>query len=725
MTDQTGAVFALFDDCDSTAAARSSRLYAGFSHQRVATDPAQLDALCAAVAADARRGLHPVVIGDYEFGRDLQLGPKFAATSAAKGGGALRFLLFSTCTKLSRGEVDAWLAERDGGLAEPSVAGIAHMRASVTREAFDAAIAAIHGALRAGDSYQVNYTYRLHFDTFGAPLALYRRLRARQPVRHGALIALPGGAWIVSCSPELFVEKTGTRLRARPMKGTAPRSSDSRLDAAAAEFLASDAKNRAENLMIVDLLRNDLARIARTGSVTVPRRFSIEPYASVWQMTSTVEAELVERATFADVLRALFPCGSITGAPKHKTMQLIDALETTPRGLYTGLLGWLDAPREALPAHASHAFASAGAGAAQNVSADVPRECPPGDSPAQDDARSAGGRPRVAIRGEVPSSAGAASSAAAADLRSEVWPGSRAAVDAQSAQTTFRTEDALRDACGDFCLSVAIRTLTLEPAAGGRRRGTMGVGGGIVLDSIAADEYTECAVKARFLTGVDPGFRLFETTYATRDAGVRHFERHLARLRASAGAFDFVFDEALVRYRIGERCAQLADGEHRMRIALAKDGALDIVTAPLAPLAPLTGETLDVLLACEHGFAPVRSDDPLLAYKTTRRADFDRAWQAADAQRAFDMLFFNERGELTEGGRSNVFVKLAGRWFTPPLSSGLLPGVMRGALLDDERLAAAERILTLDDLLQAEALMLANALRGALPAKLVRAGEPG
>ncbi|MCS6474472.1 chorismate-binding protein, partial [Burkholderia thailandensis] len=183
--------------------------------------------------------------------------------------------------------------------------------------------AAVDDALRAGDSYQINYTYRLHFDAFGAPLALYRRLRARQPVRYGALVALPGGAWIVSCSPELFVEKTGALLRARPMKGTAPRSADPREDAAAARFLANDAKNRAENVMIVDLLRNDLARIARTGSVTVPALFSVEPYASVWQMTSTVEAGIVEGATFADVLRALFPCGSITGAPKHRTMQLI------------------------------------------------------------------------------------------------------------------------------------------------------------------------------------------------------------------------------------------------------------------------------------------------------------------------------------------------------------------------------------------------------------------
>ncbi|MBF3895114.1 aminodeoxychorismate synthase component I [Burkholderia pseudomallei] len=615
MTDEAGAVFALFDDCDSTAAARSSRLYSGFSHERACADPAGLDAVCAAVADDARRGLHAVVLGDYEFGRDLQLGKR--------GGGALRFLLFAECRMLSREEADAWLASRDGGSAEPSAAGVAHVTKSVARDAFDAAIAAVHDALRAGDSYQINYTYRLHFDAFGAPLALYRRLRARQPVRYGALVALPGGAWIVSCSPELFVEKTGALLRARPMKGTAPRSDDPREDAAAARFLANDAKNRAENVMIVDLLRNDLARIARTGSVTVPALFSVEPYASVWQMTSTVEAGIVEGATFADVLRALFPCGSITGAPKHRTMQLIDALETTPRGLYTGAIGWLDA-----------------------------------------EARADG-------------------------------------------------------ACGDFCLSVAIRTLTLDaPSAGGERRGTMGVGAGIVLDSVAADEYAECELKARFLTDAEPGFQLFETMLATRDAGVRHLDRHVARLRASADALGFAFDEAAARQRIGARCVQLGDGEHRLRVALAKDGVLDIVAAPLAPLA---GAAVAVLLAPEHGFAPMRSGDFLLAHKTTRRADYDRAWKAAQACGAFDMLFFNERGELTEGGRTSVFVKLAGRWFTPPLSSGVLPGVMRGALLDDPAWQASERVMTLDDVLRADALMLTNALRGAMPAQLVRA----
>ncbi|KVC66566.1 anthranilate synthase [Burkholderia stagnalis] len=621
MTDGSeSAAFALLDDCDSTASARSSRLYTGFVRERVCADPARLDDVDAALAQDLRDGLHAVVVGDYEFGRNLQW--------AQPGEAPLRFLLFARCERLSRDEVDAWLAQRDGGTASPSIAGVAHVTKSVTRDAFDAAIAAVHDALRAGDSYQVNYTFRLHFDAFGTPLALYRRLRARQPVRYGALIALPGGAWVVSCSPELFVEKHGDALRARPMKGTAPRSDDPRRDAEAAAFLASDPKNRAENVMIVDLLRNDLSRIARTGTVRVPALFSVEPYASVWQMTSTVDAGWRDGTTFADLLRALFPCGSITGAPKHKTMQLIDAIESTPRGLYTGTIGWLDAPQA-----------------------------------------SSDGNPDGAPR------------------------------------------------CGDFCLSVAIRTLTLDAAAAsGRRMGTMGVGAGIVLDSVAADEYAECELKARFLTDADPGFQLFETTCATRAEGIRHLDRHVARLQRSADAFGFRFDADALRGAIDARCAALdGDGPYRMKLALAKDGALEIVAAPLKPL---PDGPAGVLLAADHGFAPTHADDALLQHKTTRRADYDRAWQAAEALGCFDMLFVNERGEVTEGGRSNLFVKLDGQWVTPPLSCGVLPGVMRGVLLDDPSFGATERVVTRDDLARAQALLLTNALRGAVDAVL-------
>ncbi|WP_175923070.1 chorismate-binding protein [Burkholderia latens] len=646
MTDgNESASFALLDDCDSTASARSSRLYSGFVRERVCTDPARLDETDAAVAQDLRDGLHAVVVGDYEFGRNLE--------KAQPGHAPLRFLLYARCERLSRDDVDAWLAQQDGG-RPPSIAGVAHVAKSVSRDAFDAAIAAVHDALRAGDSYQINYTYRLNFDMFGTPLALYRRLRARQPVRYGALIALPDGAWVVSCSPELFVEKHGDVLRARPMKGTAPRAADPREDAAAAAFLANDPKNRAENVMIVDLLRNDVSRIARTGTVKVPALFSVEPYASVWQMTSTVEAGWRDGTTFAQMLRALFPCGSITGAPKHKTMELIDAIESTPRGLYTGAIGWLDAPK--------------------------PTQAAP-----------AGG----ALPDGVPG-------------------------------------------CGDFCLSVAIRTLTLDAAgtdagattgtrhhamaAAGRRRGTMGVGAGIVLDSVAADEYAECELKARFLTDADPGFQLFETTAATRADGVHHLERHLARLQRSADAFGFRFDADALRREIDARCAALdCDGPYRMKLALAKDGTLDITAAALKPL---PAGPVGVMLAPVHGFAPTRADDALLLHKTTRRAEYDRAWQAAEALGGFDMLFVNERGEVTEGGRSNVFVKRDGVWVTPPLSCGVLPGVMRGVLLEDPALRAEERVLTLDDVLNAEELMICNALRGPMAARLINDSAP-
>jgi len=643
--DERGTVFALLDDCDASAARRSSRLYTRFVREHVAREASKLDEVCAAAAADVRGGLHALVLGDYEFGRDLHLA---RTHSTQRGSGSLRFLLFERCEKLTRDEVDAWLVERDrldraafsqGTGSDPSVAGTAHVAESVTPDEFDAAIAAVHEALRAGESYQINYTYRLKFDVFGSPLGLFRRLRARQPVHFGALIALPADRWIVSCSPELFIEKTGARLRTRPMKGTTARGRTPEQDARAEAFLRSDPKNRAENLMIVDLLRNDVSRVAKIGSVQVPALFSIEPYPSIWAMTSTIEADLIDGASFADIMRALFPCGSITGAPKHRTMELIDEIETTPRGLYTGTIGWYDAPSDSTP-----------------------------------DAPHAG---------------------------------------------------------GDFCLSVTIRTLTLDVPneATGLRAGTMGVGGGIVLDSVAADELAECRLKAKFLTGADPGFELFETMRASREAGVAHLDRHLARLAASAGELGFVFEESALREQIDERCAHLsAGGEHRFRLALSKEGRVVIVTAPLVPVVTLGGRAqgdeaegsfVGVLLAPEHGFAPMRSNDWLLRHKTTRRAEYDRGWREAEANGAFDTLFFNERGELTEGGRSNVFVKLEGRWWTPPLSAGVLPGVMRAVLLDDRAFGAAERELTLRELHAAEALLICNALRGALPARIV------
>jgi para-aminobenzoate synthetase/4-amino-4-deoxychorismate lyase len=626
--------FALLDDCHATAASPTSRLYTGFAREHRCDDPVTLDAVWAAVDRDLRAGLHAVVLADYEWGaRLLHAGHERLAPEHE---GSLRVLMFEHMQPLSADAVDGWLAARErdetGGDGmdgnAPAAAGVLDIRPSVDHAAFCDAIARIHAAIGEGETYQVNYTYRLDFRTFGAPVSLYRRLRARQAVAFGAFIALPPGTagpdYVLSCSPELFLRNQGGRLSARPMKGTAPRAREAEGDSEIARMLAGDTKNRAENLMIVDLLRNDLGRIARTGSVRVPALFSVEAYPTVFQMTSSIEAELPDDTGFPALLRALFPCGSITGAPKHRTMQIIAELENTPRGLYTGSIGWIDAPT----------------------------------------------RPE--------------------------------------------------QACGDFCLSVTIRTLTLQQRAdagdGAGCDGRMGVGAGIVIDSRAEEEFEECALKARFLTGLDPGFSLFETMYATREEGIRHIERHLARLAASAAALGFACPRAEIVAALRQQVAGLAPGvPTRIRLALHKDGRFEIAVAPLEPL---PSGPVEVLLAT----APLDDPHGLLAHKTTLRSRYDAGIRMAQTRGAFDSLFFDSEGWLTEGGRSNVFLRIDGEWLTPPVGRGVLPGTMRAALLDDPEWSAREYPLRVEDLLRAERIVLSNALRGVIEARLA-AGE--
>ena len=196
------------------------------------------------------------------------------------------------------------------------------------------------GYIRAGDIYQVNFTYQAQLGTVPDPRALYAVLRQRQAARHGVLLAT-GSETIACLSPELFFDLDAGRITTRPMKGTAARSDDPVHDREAAARLAQDAKNRAENLMIVDLMRNDVTRIAVPGSVRVDRLFEIESYPTLHQMTSTVSAQLREGLDAVDVIEALFPCGSITGAPKIRAMELIEQIEGGPRGVYTGSIGWI------------------------------------------------------------------------------------------------------------------------------------------------------------------------------------------------------------------------------------------------------------------------------------------------------------------------------------------------------------------------------------------------
>jgi para-aminobenzoate synthetase component 1 len=219
-------------------------------------------------------------------------------------------------------------------------ASIVSITPGVAKESYLARIEQIREWIAQGEVYQVNSTFPLHIKTTGDPAQLYRQIATRHPVAHAAYIE-DADRTILSFSPELFLQRTGNTLITRPMKGTAPRSADPETDRILGETLHASVKNRAENLMIVDLLRNDLGRLARPGSVRADPLFSLEKYPSVWTMTSTVQAEIAPETSLAEILRALFPCGSVTGAPKIAAMKRIQETEPEPRGLYCGSLGWL------------------------------------------------------------------------------------------------------------------------------------------------------------------------------------------------------------------------------------------------------------------------------------------------------------------------------------------------------------------------------------------------
>jgi para-aminobenzoate synthetase/4-amino-4-deoxychorismate lyase len=610
-------IYALLDDCEAREGSPTSRLYRDHARTHRCEDPADLEAVWERVEADQGAGLHAVLLADYEWGARM-LGAGHGRWTPEDLGGrvpALQVLMFRSLERLTRAGVEAWLAAAEGQ-AEPGPAGAAGLSSRVDRGRFDADFAWIQERLRAGDTYQVNYTLGLDFEAYGDPLALYRRLRARQPVRYGALLALGEGRHVLSLSPELFVRHDGEgearRLRARPMKGTAPRG----VGPVPAVPLASDRKTRAENVMIVDLLRNDLGRVAEVGSVQVPALFTEEVFPTLTQLTSTVEARPRADLRFPEFLRALFPCGSVTGAPKHRTMELIAALEHAPRGCYCGALGWVDAP------------------------------------------------------GAAP--------------------------------------------LGPFCLSVTIRTLDLEVHSG-LRVGRLGVGAGIVLGSQAAAEYEEVALKAAFLTGLDPGFDLLETLLRDAAGGIPLLDLHLARLGGSARELGFACDSAALRANLLQAAATLPLGVPGMlRLTLAKAGRTVVTARPLEPPWGDAGTVVSVGVAPE----PLEADLLLARHKTTWRPRYEAGLAEARARGWFDLLFLNAAGELVEGARTSVFLQRGGRWLTPPLSSGALPGIQRGLLLADAAWDAREAVLTLRDLREAEALVVCNALRGALRARL-------
>ncbi len=471
----------------------------------------------------------------------------------------------------------------------------ASVQLEISKEAYVAAIASIKEQLAAGNTYQVNFTDRLAFNSPLSPAEVFSTLSAQQHVAYSAFLNIDGQS-IVSLSPELFFETRGDRIVTRPMKGTMPRGLDFADDERLAELLRNDEKNRSEHVMIVDLLRNDLGRICRSGSVEVKDAFSVERYDTLHQMTSTVLGDLRPGITFYDIFRSLFPSGSITGAPKRRTMQIIHELERQCRGVYTGAIGFI--------------------------------------------------RPD----------------------RSSVF-------------------------------NVAIRTLVMQD--GGV---TMGVGGGIVADSKPEDEYRECLLKAAFLTRRIEPFQLIETMLW--DGEFRLLHLHLDRMESSALYFGFPFDRPRITSTLFDLCNSPgfdSGSRQRIRLTLAASGR----TATEVSYCPRESARIGIWLTDER----ISSSDAFRRHKTTRRDPYDRLYEKAREYGFEEVIFANEKGDITEGAISNIFIERRGKMLTPPVTSGVLPGVLRRHILET-RDGALEAVLTVDDLKSADGIYLCSALRG-------------
>jgi len=499
-----------------------------------------------------------------------------------------------------------------------STYNIGRLQPSMDEENYCRAIEQILDYIAAGDTYQVNYTFKLHFEFDGSAAALYRDLRRSQPVSYGSFIK-QGNRHILSFSPELFFRLDSGEIIARPMKGTMKRGRTAAEDRQIEELLSQDVKNRSENVMIVDLLRNDLSRLVEAtggGTVRVDSLFDVERYRTVFQMTSTITAARFDTAPVrpAQILDAIFPCGSVTGAPKIRTMEIIAELETQPRGVYTGAIGYF-----------------------------------------------------------APS--------------------------------------------GDGVFNVPIRTVVIEG-----RRGEMGIGSGIVADSTARDEWRECLLKARFLTDPPPRFDLIETMFYDPESGYLFEEQHIERLRRSADYLGFACDKQNIGLSLDQFAARNSEGCSRVRLKLSVAGGVTITSAPTTRPGALTlGEALQRSDGGEIGLAEERTNSlsAWLFHKTTMRRLYDTAYQQALSDGLIDIIFCNERDEVTEGAISNVIIQKGGNFYTPPLSCGVLPGVMREVLMadaDSERVE--ERLLYLADLQQADRIFICNSVRGVIPVSL-------
>ncbi len=513
-------------------------------------------------------------------------------------------------------------AEHDFPLTESSPFSdctylLTDIRPNMDRDEFIQALHAVQQYIRAGDTYQVNYTMKLFFDFEGSAERLYYDLRRNQSVAYGAYIRY-GEERILSFSPELFFRKRGGEIIVRPMKGTAERGRYHEEELRNMELLHRDPKNRSENVMIVDLLRNDLAHLLSDargrGGVVVESLFDVESYESLLQMTSTVKAtgsQLAEGLIeLRSLFQALFPCGSITGAPKIRTMEIIGELEKETRGVYTGAIGFL-APD------------------------------------------------------------------------------------------------------GSAVFNVPIRTLRLFD-----KTGEMGIGAGITHDSKPLEEWKESLLKGRFLTHRQADFYLFETILWRPEDGYWLLDDHLQRLERAAQYFKFSFNESSLRRCLSTREKKFKESCYRVRLTLEKDGRTDSVAIkcerPHLDSLPLRPEKVDDSILPRIDFSRKKTvvDNAWYFHKTSRRDLYNFEYETAHQRGLVDILFCNDDGEVTEGCISNIIIFSKGKYYTPPVRCGLLPGVMRGQLLGSSSVKVTERVLLKEDVGNAEAVYICNSVRG-------------
>ncbi len=490
-----------------------------------------------------------------------------------------------------------------------------NIRPNISPSSYTRAITKIRSLIAQGSTYQVNYTFKLKFSFSGSPVGLYFSLRNNQAVSYSALIKTKplttsgkgrGAFSVVSFSPELFFRKRGGKICARPMKGTIKRGKDLKEDADNIRQLENCLKNRSENVMIVDLLRSDLGRISSTGSVKVPRLFRVERYQTLFQMTSDIESRLKHSDLSFDIFSHIFPSGSVTGAPKVKTMQIIRALEKEPRRVYTGSIGFFSPEKT-----------------------------------------------------------------------------------------------------GTF--NVAIRTLLINTQPG---TGEMGVGSGIVYDSDPKNEYDECRLKANFLTKRAQDFALIETMLWQPNSGYAHLNLHLKRLENSAGYFDFLYKKKDILKALMKLQHTFESSAYKVRLLLSKDASLQLIPSPLVslrdrrPKAYLSTKKTD-------------SQNVFLYHKTTNRKIYSDEYRRARRLGYCDVIFANEKGEITEGAISNIFIRKKATLYTPPITCGLLDGVYRRYLLGSKKYTIKEKVLFTQDLEDAEEIYLSNSVRGLFKVHLV------